>query len=95
MTDKEKTFDELTPEDCQDLEIVFAPGAFDNFEGTQEELDEFIAEITRVIKSGEILERSRPVDVDNMSEEEAQILARALGIDPETGEDVDRTRKLQ
>ncbi len=95
MTDKEKPFNELTAEDCEELEIVFAPGAFDNFEGTQEELDAFIAEITRVIKSGEILERSRPVDLDTMSDDEAFALARALGIDPETGEDVDRTRKLQ
>lgn len=95
MIDKEKPFDELTAEDCEELEIVFAPGAFDSFEGTQEELDAFIAEITRVIKSGEILERSRPVDLDTMSDDEALALARALGIDPETGEDVDRARKLQ
>jgi hypothetical protein len=95
MTNKEKPFNELTAEDCQDIEIVFAPGAFDNFEGTQEELDEFVAEITRMVKSGEVLEKSRPVDVDNMSEEEAVFLAKALGIDIETGEEIDSTRKLQ
>ena len=40
MTDiKKKTFDELTPDDCKDLKIQFAPGCFDSFEGTQEELD--------------------------------------------------------
>ncbi len=95
MTNKDKPFEELTPEDCEDIKIVFAPGAFDNFEGTQEELDEFIAEITRVVKSGEFIEKSRPVDFDAMSEEEAIVLARALGIDPETGEEIDRTKKLQ
>ena len=95
MIDKDKSFEELTPEDCEDLKIVFAPGAFDNFEGTQEELDEFIAEITRMIKSGEVLENSRPVDLDSMSEEEAFQLARALGIDIETGEEIDRNTKLQ
>ena len=28
------------------LQVEFAPGAFDTFEGTQEELDELMAEIT-------------------------------------------------
>ena len=95
MTKQDKRFEELTQEDCEDIQIVFAPGTFDNFEGTQEELDGFIAEITRVIKSGEILEKSRPVDFDNMPEEEMLALARALGIDPETGEEVNRNSKLQ
>ena len=95
MTEQDKKFEDLTPEDCEDIQIVFAPGAFDNFEGTQEELDGFIAEITRVIKSGEILERSRRLDFDNMPEEEMLALARALGIDPETGEEIDRNKKLQ
>ena len=30
--------------------ISFAPGCFDNFEGTQEELDEVINEITKVFQ---------------------------------------------
>lgn len=79
----------------KDVEIVFAPGCFDNFEGTQEELDELMAEIQRMVDTGELFERARPVDIDSMSEEEALVLARALGIDPETGEDVDNTRRLQ
>jgi hypothetical protein len=69
MTDiKKKTFEELTPEDCKELKIQFAPGCFDNFEGTQEELDEFITEITKMISSGEILERSRKLDFDELME---------------------------
>jgi len=95
MTEQDKKFEDLTAEECENIKIVFAPGAFDNFEGSQEELDEFIAEITRVIKSGEILERSRPLDFDNLPEEEMLELARALGIDPETGEEIDRSKKLQ
>jgi hypothetical protein len=60
MTDKK--FEDLTTEECQDLKIVFAPGCFDQFEGSQEELDELIAEITKMVKTGEILEKSTPVD---------------------------------
>ena len=62
----------------KELKIVFAPGAFDNFEGTQEELDEFIAEITRVVKSGEIFEKSKPVDIESLSDEELEKLAPFL-----------------
>ena len=40
------------------LKVVFAPGAFDKFEGTQEELDEILAEIQAMADSGEILEKA-------------------------------------
>ena len=46
--------------------IVFAPGCFDNFEGTQEELQELIAEIHRMAASGELLANSEPLDPDEM-----------------------------
>lgn len=48
--------------------IVFAPGCFDNFEGTQQELQELIAEIHRQIETGEIFENSEPLDPDEMEE---------------------------
>lgn len=67
--------------DMKDTKIVFAEGCFDNFEGTQEELDELLAEINRLVTSGEIFEKSHPVDLDEMDPEEAIVLARALGID--------------
>lgn len=50
------------------LKVVFAPGCFDAFEGTQEELAELIAEIQRVVDSGEIFERSEPLDEDGLAE---------------------------
>ena len=46
-------------------QIVFAPGCFDQFDGTQEELDEMIAEINRLVESGELFEKSKPVDFDD------------------------------
>jgi hypothetical protein len=48
MTDTEK-FEDLTPNDCKTLKVEFAPGCFDDFEGSQEELDELIAEITKMV----------------------------------------------
>jgi hypothetical protein len=51
------------------ITVEFAPGAFDNFDGTQEELNQLVAEITKMAETGELFERSRPVDLDEMIEE--------------------------
>ena len=79
------------------MQVVFAPGCFDSFEGTQEELDTMMAEIARMVESGEFLEKSQPVDVDAMDAEELEELARMLGIDEHgnTSVDSDPDRKLQ
>ena len=50
--------------------VVFAPGCFDNFEGTQEELQELMAEIHQMVESGQIFERAERID----DEEVEQIL---------------------
>jgi hypothetical protein len=47
------------------LKIEFAPGCFDSFEGTQEELDEMISEITKMIDSGEFFEKATLIDIDD------------------------------
>jgi hypothetical protein len=59
------------------LTIEFAPGAFDSFDGTQEELDEVVAEIKRMFESGELMEKSKPVDMEELIEEEPEV-AKAL-----------------
>ncbi len=63
-------------EDKKKLEVVFAPGCFDDFEGTQEELDELVAEIRALVDSGEIFEKSNPLNIDNLSDEEIEKLDR-------------------
>lgn len=73
-----KRFEDLTNEEVKEMKIEFAPGCFDNFEGSQEELDELVAEITRMITSGEFKEKSKPLDPDDLSDEELEILARAF-----------------
>jgi hypothetical protein len=45
----------------KELKVEFAPGCFDNFEGTQEELQTLIAEIHQVAASGEILKGAVPL----------------------------------
>ena len=48
------------------MKIVFAEGCFDDFEGTQEELDALVAHITALAESGELLEKSVPVELDDV-----------------------------
>lgn len=45
------------------VKIVFAPDALDNFNGTQEELDEFISELTKMVESSDFEE-----DLDEVKE---------------------------
>jgi hypothetical protein len=66
------------------IKVEFAPGAFDSFEGTQEELDELIAEIHRMVENGELLEKGRAVDFDELMEEDpkyAEKIMRSLDDD--------------
>jgi hypothetical protein len=51
--------------DFKDYKISVAPGCFDDFEGTQEELDEFIENIKEMVSSGEFLENAKVVYIDD------------------------------
>ena len=69
-------------EDKKKLEVVFAPGCFDNFEGTQEELDNLIKEIQEGAENGTLFEKSKPVSteslMENLTEEEVEDLLNAF-----------------
>lgn len=56
-------------EDKKPLKVHFMPGCFDNFEGTQEELDALIAEITLMAESGAIQELGEELDIDSFLED--------------------------
>jgi hypothetical protein len=58
--------------------ITFAPGCFDSFEGTQEELDELQAEIMRMFDNGEFEKNSRPVDIEELIEEDPEYAEKVL-----------------
>ncbi len=73
------------------LEVVFAPGCFDNFDGTQEELDQLIKEIQESAEDGSLFEKSNPVSIDSLledlSEEEVEDLLAQLDMLDEEGMD--------
>lgn len=73
------------------LKVEFAPGCFDSFTGTQEELDELVSEIQKMVETGELFEKSNAVDIDTLIEEDpemAEVLFKQLT-------DSDESRKLQ
>lgn len=79
------------------LKIEFAPGCFDHFEGTQEELDELIAEITKQFESGEFMENSKPIDIDSLMEEDpemAEILLKQYNDSLDREDDPDYKKKM-
>ena len=63
------------------LQVEFDPGAFDHFEGTQEELDQLIAEIRHTFENmtpEQLAERSRVVDWDELVEDNPEVAQRIL-----------------
>ena len=71
-----KNFEDLTPEESKELKIEFAPGCFDSFEGTQEELDELIASIKEMFASGEAQLNARKLDFDELTEDDIELLEK-------------------
>jgi hypothetical protein len=77
------------------MKIEFAPGCFDQFDGTQEELDEMVAEIQRMFDSGEFEENSRLLTDDDLEDLDPEAIKQIMSVieDEELPSDV--KRKLQ
>lgn len=63
------------------LTVVFEPGCFDSFEGTQEELDAMMSEIQDMFANltpEEIKAQTRSVNIDDLDEDELKMLAHAM-----------------
>lgn len=51
------------------MTLVFAPGCFDSFEGSQEELDELVAKIQDAFMSGELMETAEAVEIEDLDDD--------------------------
>lgn len=63
------------------LKVIFDPGCFNSFEGTQAELDEFVKQIQEFAESGLLFENSVEMtdeDIEELDEETRQQIIRAL-----------------
>lgn len=87
----------MTKDDNKPLTIVFAPGCFDNFEGTQEELDEMVAEIRQMVESGEFTDSSHELTEEEFNELPDEVKEQLMrGLDDDEGGDFTRPgRTLQ
>ena len=57
--------------------IIFSPGCFDDFDGTQEELDELVLEINKAVTDGTFFENAREItsdDLDDLPDYVAELL---------------------
>jgi len=54
--------------DQKDSKLIFAPWCFDEFDGTQEELDALVEEIKRTFEAGDFWKEMVPVDPDEDGE---------------------------
>jgi predicted nucleic acid-binding Zn-ribbon protein len=82
MTDKKPT-------------IEFAPGCFDNFEGTQEELDALMIEIQTAFENGEMEEQSMELTDEAFEELPDEIKDKLLDVLMSEDDEIEITRKLQ
>lgn len=77
----------------QKSKVEFAPGAFDDFDGTQEELDALQKELVEMFSNltpEELAEQSRAVDFEELMEEDPALAEKLL-----SSFDKEPTRKLQ
>lgn len=56
----------MSDNDNTEMKVKFAPGCFDSFEGTQEELDAIIAQIIEMARNGEMFENAQDFDPDTL-----------------------------
>ncbi len=82
----------------REIKIVFQPGCFDDFEGSQEELDSLVKEIQDMVADGSLFENSKTLTEDDLDDLPPEVLA-SIARDLEIIEDIDsveekRNRKL-
>ena len=62
------------------MKIVFAPGSFEDFDGTQEELDQLIKSIEEMAVNGSLMENSEPVDLDLLEIENPDLYEKIMNL---------------
>ncbi len=82
----------------REIKVVFQPGCFDNFEGSQEEPDSLVKEIQDMVADGSLFENSKILTEDDLDDLPPELLA-SIARDLEIIEDIDsveekRNRKL-
>ncbi len=81
----------------REIKVVFQPGCFDNFDGSQEELDSLVKQIQDMIGDGSLFENSKELteeDLDDLPEDLRESILRDLEM-IEDLDSVEQNRKRQ
>lgn len=60
------------------MKIIFMPHAFDDFEGTQEELDNFVSSLKELVESENFLENTTSVNISELEELDPMLAEKIL-----------------
>lgn len=63
-------------EEKKPMKIEFAPGCFDDFKGTQEELNALMVHLTELVSSGKLMLESEPLTDEEALELEEHLLKK-------------------
>ena len=80
----------------KEIKIVFSPGCFDNFDGSQEELDQLVKDIQDMLSDGSLFDEAKLLTEDDLDDLPPEVL-ESIARDFEMIEDLDgeeRKRKL-
>ena len=97
MTKKIEGFADLEEGEDGKVKLVFEPGCFDDFDGTQEELDEAVAMIQKMFEDGIAEAESTEVDVEELMETDPEVAEKIIKALQRLDDDGDEppTRTLQ
>ena len=72
-------FANIEEDENGNIKVVFDPGCFDDFEGTQEELDETIKQITEMFQNGDLeTMQEEAVDIEDLDKTNPELANRLL-----------------
>jgi len=97
MTKKIEGFADLEEGEDGKVKLVFEPGCFDDFDGTQEELDEAVAMIQKMFEDGITEAESKEVDLEELMETDPEVAEKIIKALQRLDDDGDEppTRTLQ
>jgi len=97
MTKKIEGFADLEEGEDGKVKLVFEPGCFDDFDGTQEELDEAVAMIQKMFEDGIAEAESKEVDLEELLETDPEVAEKIIKALQRLDDDSDEppTRTLQ
>ena len=78
----------------REIKIVFQPGCFDDFEGSQEELDNLVKEIQNMVADGSLFENSTFLTEDDLDDLPPEVL-ESIARDLEIIEDIDSVEEIR